>query len=91
MATKTINNCIRNYRRSEVIFQDKSTGDQMYILHSGKVRLLLGTTRGEAEVGTLEKPGEFFGEMALIDGSLRSATGPRPLSAVGPSRPPRER
>jgi len=46
----------------------------MYIIRSGKVRLLLGATRGEAEVGTLERPGEFFGEMALIDGSPRSAT-----------------
>lgn len=64
----------RVYRRSEVIFEENSPGDEMYILRGGKVKLVLGGAEGEAEVGTLEQPGEFFGEMALIDGSPRAAT-----------------
>ncbi len=64
---------VKVYQKSEVIFEENSIGDQMYILRSGKVRLVLGGTQG-AEVGTLEQPGAFFGEMALIDASPRSAT-----------------
>ena len=74
MNTTSVKNSIRIYQRSGVIFQNNSIGKEMYIIRSGKVRLLLGAARGEAEVGILEKPGEFFGEMALIDGSPRSAT-----------------
>jgi rubredoxin/signal-transduction protein with cAMP-binding, CBS, and nucleotidyltransferase domain len=64
---------MRKYQKAEVIFEQHSQGEEMYILRSGKVRLVLGGNSG-AEVGTLEQPGDFFGEMALIDGSARSAT-----------------
>ncbi len=62
------------YQKSDIIFEEDSSGDEMYILRSGKVKLVLGGKRGGAEVGALEQPGEFFGEMALIDESPRSAT-----------------
>ena len=65
---------VKTYQKSEIIFKENSTGKEMYILRSGKVKLVLEDEKGEAEVNTLEQPGEFFGEMALIDGSPRSAT-----------------
>jgi CRP/FNR family cyclic AMP-dependent transcriptional regulator len=67
-------NPIKVYQMSDVIFEENSTGDEMYILRSGKVQLVLGYAERGAEVYTIEKPGEFFGEMALIDASPRSAT-----------------
>jgi rubredoxin len=46
----------------------------MYFIRSGKVSLLLDKeVGGNTELGPLEA-GEHFGEMALIDGGLRSAT-----------------
>ncbi len=65
---------IKIYQKSDVIFKENSSGNEMYILHAGKVKLVLGDTGQVAEVGTIEEPGDFFGEMALIDQSLRSAT-----------------
>jgi CRP/FNR family cyclic AMP-dependent transcriptional regulator len=64
----------KTYQKSEIIFKENSCGKEMYILRSGKVKIVLQDEKGEAEVTTLEQPGEFFGEMALIDGSPRSAT-----------------
>jgi rubredoxin len=65
---------VKVYRKSDIIFKENSTGQEMYLLRSGRVRLVLQDEKGEAEVNTVEQPGEFFGEMALIDASPRSAT-----------------
>ena len=64
---------VKVYQKSDVIFEENSCGNEMYILRSGKVRLVLGGTTRGADVGCIEQPGEFFGEMALIDMSPRSA------------------
>src|SRR3972149_6921932 len=61
------------YQKSDVIFEENSLGNEMYVIRSGKVKLVLGGQGQGVEVGTLE-PGEYFGEMALIDSSPRSAT-----------------
>jgi CRP/FNR family cyclic AMP-dependent transcriptional regulator len=64
---------IKVYQKSEVIFKEKDLGDEMYIICSGKVRLSTTAPGQEVDLGTLETA-EFFGEMALVDCSPRSAT-----------------
>jgi CRP/FNR family cyclic AMP-dependent transcriptional regulator len=65
---------VRTYNKGDVIFAENSQGSEMYILRSGQVKLTIGSEEGTAEVGILETPGDFFGEMALVDASPRSAT-----------------
>jgi rubredoxin len=65
---------VRVYNKGDVIFEENSQGNEMYILLSGQVKLTLGSEEGVAEVGVLEQPGDFFGEMALMDIPTRSAT-----------------
>jgi CRP/FNR family cyclic AMP-dependent transcriptional regulator len=55
------------------IFTEGAAGDEMYVVLSGRVRIsktLPGV--GEEALAILE-PGSYFGEMAMIDGSPRSA------------------
>ncbi len=51
------------------IFAAGEPGDAMYVVLSGKVKL----TKGDTQVAELDK-GQHFGEMALVDRSVRSLT-----------------
>ncbi len=56
-------------KAGEMIFGEGDSGDRMYVVRSGEVEIRCG----DAVVETLE-PGGMFGEMALIDGTHRSAS-----------------
>ena len=58
---------------SEVIFEEGSTGRELFVVLDGRVEIAKLTGAGKTVIVTLGK-GEFFGEMAVIDGSSRSAT-----------------
>ena len=72
--TSSLQRFLRSYRKSEIIFEEGSTGNEMYLVHSGKV--LVSVKQGESEKVKLAvlNPGDFFGEMALVDDCRRSAT-----------------
>jgi CRP/FNR family cyclic AMP-dependent transcriptional regulator len=53
----------------DVIFGEGDAGDKMFVIRSGEVVI----EKGGKVIETLS-PGSIFGEMALIDGSPRSAT-----------------
>ena len=63
----------RVFQDGEVIFEEGSHGDEMYIIHSGAVKLVKRTPEWETVVATMG-PGEFFGEMALVDNAPRSVS-----------------
>ena len=64
---------IHDYERSSVVFRNRDPGDAMYLIDLGKVRISIADADGHvvtlAELG----PGDFFGEMAMLDGHGRSA------------------
>jgi len=65
---------IKVYRKSEVVFEENSIGNEMFIVCSGKVKIYTEPKTGRRTVLAVLKPGQHFGEMALIDGTPRSAT-----------------
>ncbi|MBB5051775.1 CRP-like cAMP-binding protein [Afipia massiliensis] len=69
----TIEKCINEYDASEVVFEEGSTGRELFVVLEGKIDIVKDTGAGRAVIVSLGK-GEFFGEMAVIDGSSRSAT-----------------
>ncbi len=65
---------IKTYKKDDVIFEEKSVGNEMYIVSTGRVRLYATSEKGRRRRLAVLKPGEHFGEMALVDSSPRSAT-----------------
>jgi CRP/FNR family cyclic AMP-dependent transcriptional regulator len=63
----------RVFDNSEIIFEEGSGGDEMFIVHSGAVKLVKKFVESEMVIATI-KPGEFFGEMALVDNAPRSVS-----------------
>lgn len=69
----TIEKCINEYAASEMIFEEGSTGRELFVVLDGKVDIVKNSGADRTVIVTLGK-GEFFGEMAVIDGSARSAS-----------------
>jgi CRP/FNR family transcriptional regulator, cyclic AMP receptor protein len=69
----TIEKCINEYDVGDVIFEEGSTGRELFVVLEGKIDIVKITGPTKTLIVTLGK-GEFFGEMAVIDGSSRSAT-----------------
>ena len=66
---------ITSYKKGEVIFEEDSRGFEMFIIHSGEVRISRKNPNGEGTtILSVLGPGDMFGEMALIDQEPRSAT-----------------
>ena len=64
----------KSFASGEVICEKGDPGDAMYVILKGQVKIVLPSGDGnEALLGTLDE-GDFFGELALIDGQPRSAT-----------------
>ena len=63
----------KTYRAGEAVFFEHEPGDTFYLIQSGHVNIVKIIGKIEKTMATL-KPGEFFGEMALLENAPRSAS-----------------
>jgi CRP/FNR family cyclic AMP-dependent transcriptional regulator len=63
----------KTYKDTEVIIKQGEPGDCMYVIQEGLVEVVKETERGEVLLA-LRGKGEFFGEMAVFEREVRSAT-----------------
>jgi CRP-like cAMP-binding protein len=72
----------RSYNAGDVIFREGDPGTEMFIIQSGKVKISKLIKGGDEKTLVILGPGDFFGEMAVIDKDNRSAN----AIAIEPSR-----
>jgi CRP-like cAMP-binding protein len=71
----------KDYAAGEIIVMQGETGDCMFAIQKGRVEILRRGKGGEVRVAVLEE-GEVFGEMAIFEREVRSAT----VRALGEAR-----
>lgn len=60
-------------KKGEVLFQKDSEGTALYIIKEGSIKIVLPSPSGDEVILAIFSKGDFFGEMALLDGMPRSA------------------
>ena len=63
----------RHYKAEEIVVDYEDESSDVYFIISGEVRVLIRTAAGKEIILGEIKAGQFFGEMAAIDGAKRSA------------------
>lgn len=71
--TRLVSRYGRTFAAGEVIFREDEAGTDAFLLQEGRVRLLKHVRNVERSLIVL-KPGNLFGESALVDSAVRSST-----------------
>jgi len=64
----------RRYQRGDLIFQKDDPGQTLFIVASGSVRIYVPSSQGADLTLAVLGPGNFFGDLSLLDGRPRSAS-----------------
>src|SRR5713226_4953306 len=64
----------RSATRSTTIMAGGDATDSLYIVLSGRLKVMMSDSDGKEVILSILGPGEFFGEMGLIDDEPRSAS-----------------
>lgn len=64
----------KHFSRNKIIFLEEDTQNYMYVIFSGKVKVVHLGQDGKEHILAVHKTGDFFGEMALLDGKTAPAT-----------------
>lgn len=64
---------VRTFATGRVLFRAGDAGDAMYLIEAGRVRIHLRDDDGDDVTLAELSGGDFFGEMAILDGKPRSA------------------
>jgi signal transduction histidine kinase len=63
-----------SFRKGQVIFQEGESSDALYVIDQGSVEISALIGSRERRVFAIFGPGDYFGEIAVIDSKPRSAT-----------------
>ncbi len=63
------------FTKGEMIFEENSSSKELYVIANGEVKILINSSAGKkGTVVAILRRGQSFGEVALVDEGLRSAS-----------------
>lgn len=71
--TKTQQGFNRHFKDNEILFSEHEPGHELYIIQKGKIKITKIVNNNEVLLAVL-KPGDIFGEMAILENKPRNAT-----------------
>jgi CRP/FNR family cyclic AMP-dependent transcriptional regulator len=64
----------QKYKRGNIVVLEQESGAALFVIVCGKVKVVRMDEDGREVILSMFGPGEFFGEMSLLDGQARSAS-----------------
>lgn len=64
----------KHFKKNSIILMEDDSKNFMYVVFSGKIKVVRITTDGKEQILVIRKRGDFFGEMTLLDGKSQPAT-----------------
>lgn len=64
----------RVFPKHSVIINEGDASDALYVVNTGRVKVFLGDEEGKEIVLNTHGPGDYFGEVAMLDNAPRSAS-----------------
>lgn len=64
----------RSYPKNAILINEGDRSDSLYVIEQGKVKVFVSDEEGREMILNILSPGDYFGELALIDDAPRSAS-----------------
>lgn len=64
----------KHFSKNKIVLLEEDTQNYMYIILAGRVKVVHLSEDGKEHIVAVHKAGDFFGEMALLDGKTSPAT-----------------
>lgn len=64
----------KRFSRGQVVLFEEDTSHYMYIILSGKVRVVQYSSEGKEHILAIHRRGDYFGELSILDGKTAPAT-----------------
>jgi CRP/FNR family cyclic AMP-dependent transcriptional regulator len=64
----------QKYKKGNIVVLEQESGAALFVIITGKVKVVRMDEDGREVILSMFGPGEFFGEMSLLDGLARSAS-----------------
>jgi CRP/FNR family transcriptional regulator, cyclic AMP receptor protein len=64
----------KQFRKNSIILSEEETNEYMYIVFSGRIKVIQISDEGKEQILVIRKKGDYFGEMSILDGKTQPAT-----------------